>query len=96
MRCVADSQASPCPPVLATFAVTTMMRTPDTYRESESRYSGLYAEYATWLYLTSDEKPEPHRDRPREGARVIPRLQIRQEVADEVRTMPSTGAHSAP
>ncbi|MDR3473271.1 MAG: hypothetical protein P4M09_16555 [Devosia sp.] len=48
----------PCLPVLATLAVTTMMRTPETYRESESRYSDLYAEYATWLYLTSDEKPE--------------------------------------
>ena len=44
--------------VLATLAVTTMMRHPESYRESESRYSGLHAEYATWLYLTAEPKPD--------------------------------------
>ena len=44
--------------VLATLAVTTMTHDPEAYKESESRYSGLYAEYVMWLYLVADPKPD--------------------------------------
>ena len=46
----------PCLQVLSALAVTTMFHDPESYRESEARYSAIHAEYPTWLYLTA---PKP-------------------------------------
>lgn len=50
-------EALPCLQVLSALAVTTAFRDPETYRESETRYSAIHAEYPAWLYLTAPERP---------------------------------------
>lgn len=48
----------PCLQVLSALAVTTTFRDPETYRESETRYSAIHVEYPAWLYLTASERPQ--------------------------------------
>jgi hypothetical protein len=47
----------PCLQVLSALAVTTTFRDPDTYRESETRYSAIHVEYPAWIYLTASKRP---------------------------------------
>ena len=47
----------PCLQVMSALAVTTTFRDPETYRESETRYSAIHVEYPAWLYLTAPKRP---------------------------------------
>lgn len=47
----------PCLQVLSALVVTTTFKDPERYRESETRYSAIHAEYPTWLYLTAEKPP---------------------------------------
>jgi hypothetical protein len=47
----------PCLQVLSALAVTTTFHDPESYRESETRYSAIHVEYPAWLYLTASKRP---------------------------------------
>ena len=50
--------ALPCLQALSALVITTHFHDPETYRESESRYSAFLAEYAAWHYLSATPQPD--------------------------------------
>jgi hypothetical protein len=47
----------PCLQVLSALVVATTFYDPETFQESESRYSAFHAEYAAWHYLSASPPP---------------------------------------